>query len=402
MKNRKLFPALTETNQTTDCPDFCDPASACPYNCYPYDYYYLSPPPPSQPPPPLPLSDQNRYISPYVIIIVSVLASFFLLVGYYVIIVKSCFGWCCCSNRQLPHAHQTDVSDEEFLDELENRVDHHPIWFIATVGLQQSIINSIAVCKYKKGEGLIEGTECSVCLNEFQEDETVRLLPKCNHAFHISCIDTWLRAHTNCPMCRAHIVFDAVCGAPPSSADQNSDYADVVVDNRIENSEAGAELSGQNHQGRGSENRVRSADTVSELPEANDQRILKDNVYSDENGGLVAGESIDSSQVGVKGIQERQIKRCASMDSSSAASLFLGLPNFCPLKSEFGSSFDQQEDVENPHSSIIPSEFRLMGSSSIADQHLHLSPVPMKRSFSCSARFFSSKRFRSTNSILPL
>ena len=395
MKNRKLFPAFSETNQTKDCPDFCDPA--CPYNCYPSpDYYYLSPPPP-----PPPLSDQNHYISPYVIILVSVLASFILLFGYYVIIVKSCFGWCCSRNNRQPQA-QTDVSDEEFLDE--NRVDH-PIWFITTAGLQQSIINSITVCKYKKGEGLIEGTECSVCLNEFQEEETVRLLPKCNHAFHISCIDTWLRAHTNCPLCRAHIVFDAVC-APPTSVDQNSDNMDLLVDNQIENSEIGGELSSQNQERNSElcENRARS-DAASELPEANDQRILKDGVYSDENGALVVSDCIDSGQVVAKEIQ--QIKRCVSMDSSSPVSLFLGLANFCPLKSE-GSSFDQQEDVENPHSSIIPkqegansSEFRLMGNSSIS-QHLHLSPVPMKRSFSCGGRFFSSERYRSMNSILPL
>ncbi|XVF36646.1 hypothetical protein REPUB_Repub19eG0075000 [Reevesia pubescens] len=391
MKNRKLFPALTETNQTIYCSDFCDPA--CPYNCYPYpDYYYLSPPPP--PPPPPPLSDQNHYISPFVIIVLSVLASFFLLIGYYVIIVKSCFG-CCCSRNNRQQQAQTDGSDEEFIDG--NRVDH-PIWLITTVGLQQSIINSITVCKYKKGEGLIEGTECSVCLNEFQEEETVRLLPKCNHAFHISCIDTWLRAHTNCPLCRAHIVFDAVC-SPPTSADQNSDNIDLVVDNQIENSEIGGELSTQN-QGRNSE-------VASELPEVNDQRNLKEGVYSDENGALVVSDCIDSSQVVTKEIQ--QIKRCVSMDSSSAARLFLGLANLCPLKSE-GSSLDQQEDVENPHSSIIPkqdeansSEFRLMGNSSIA-QHLHLCPVPMKRSFSCggTGRFFSSKRCRSMNSILPL
>ncbi|XP_022736531.1 RING-H2 finger protein ATL54-like [Durio zibethinus] len=399
MKNRKLFPALTETNQTIDCPpDFCDPA--CPYNCYPYpDYYYLPPPPP--PPPPPPLSDHNHYISPYAIIFVSVLASFFLLVGYYVIKVKSCFGWCCSRNNRQPQA-QTDASDEEFVDE--NQVDH-PIWFITTVGLQQSIINSITVCKYKKGEGLIEGTECSVCLNEFQEEETVRLLPKCNHAFHISCIDTWLRAHTNCPLCRAHIVFDAV-SAPPTSTYQNSDNMDLVVDNQIENSEIGRGMSSQN-QGRSSElyeNRARP-DAAGELPEAVDQRILKDSVYSDENGALVVGDCIDSSQVVAKEMQ--LIKRCVSMDSSSAANLFLGLANFCPLKSE-GSSYDQQDDVENPHSSINPKqegansiEFRLMGNSSIA-QHLHLSPVPMKRSFSCGGRFFSSERCRRKNSILPL
>ncbi|CAN4107935.1 unnamed protein product [Withania somnifera] len=86
------------------------------------------------------------------------------------------------------------VEEEEFSDNK-------------TVGLQPSFISAITICKYTRGEGLIEGTECSVCLSEFQEDETLRILPKCNHAFHIPCIDTWLRTHTNCPMCRSGIVI---------------------------------------------------------------------------------------------------------------------------------------------------------------------------------------------------
>ncbi|TYH18027.1 hypothetical protein ES288_A05G237000v1 [Gossypium darwinii] len=348
MKTRKLFPAVTETNETIECPDFCDPA--CPYNCYPYpDYYYLPPPPP--PPPPPPFSVQNHYISPYVIILVSVLASLILLVGYYVVVVKSCFGWCCSRNNRQSQT-LTDASDEEFLDE--NRIDH-PIWFITTVGLQQSIINSITVCKYKKGDGLIEGTECSVCLNEFQEDETVR-------------------AHTNCPLCRAHIVFNALCSTP-TSADQNPDNMDAIVDNnQTETSEIGGMNSDENRAER-------------ELPEANDQRILKED---DENGVLLASDCMERSSVVAK--EMTQIKRCVSMDSSSsssAASLFLGI----------------QEDVENPVSSIVETqnEVRVMGNSSIS-QHLHLSPVTMKRSFSCGGRFFSSsKRYRSMNSsILPL
>lgn len=84
-------------------------------------------------------------------------------------------------------------------------VEHH-VWYINTVGLQSSVINSIAVCKYKRDDGVVEGTVCAVCLSEFQEGESLRLLPKCNHAFHVSCIDAWLRSHTNCPMCRAPIV----------------------------------------------------------------------------------------------------------------------------------------------------------------------------------------------------
>ncbi|KAE8659263.1 putative DNA binding protein [Hibiscus syriacus] len=367
MKSRRLFPAVTETNDTIDCPDFCDPA--CPYNCYHYpDYYYL-PPPPLPPPPPFLV--ENHYISPYVIIFVSVLASLILLVSYYVVIVKSCFGWCCWRNNRQSRT-PNDASDEEFIDE--NQVDHH-IWFITNVGLQQSIINSITVCKYKKDEGLIEGTECSVCLNEFQEDETVRLLPKCNHAFHISCIDTWLRAHTNCPLCRAHIVSDAL-RSTATPVDQNPVDVDVIVDNQIENSD-----------NIGIENPVDVDENRAErdLSEDNDQRVSKEGIHFEENGSLEVSDCIERSQVEDKEITE--IKRCTSVDSSSsAASLFLGI----------------QGDVENPDSSIGATKDKESGNYSIF-QHLHLSPVPMKRSFSCGGSFFSSsKRYRSMNSILPL
>ncbi|XP_009770096.1 RING-H2 finger protein ATL54-like [Nicotiana sylvestris] len=83
---------------------------------------------------------------------------------------------------------------------------------IRTVGLQPSVVSAITICKYKRGEGLIEGTECSVCLTEFQDDESLRILPKCSHTFHILCIDTWLRSHTNCPMCRTGIVLEQNLG----------------------------------------------------------------------------------------------------------------------------------------------------------------------------------------------
>ncbi|KAK4599200.1 hypothetical protein RGQ29_009309 [Quercus rubra] len=200
---RILFPTLTATSPSSNC--YCD--LACPYNCEPAfpdpDYSYFSPPPP---PPSLTASHSSKFLShhlsTFLIISLSVLVGLLVLISYYVLIVRSCPSWCSRRNNGRTSS-QSDGTDEDFLDE--NHVDH-PIWFITTVGLQQSIISSIAVCKYKKDEGLIEGTECSVCLNEFHEDEMLRLLPKCSHAFHIRCIDTWLRSHTNCPLCRANII----------------------------------------------------------------------------------------------------------------------------------------------------------------------------------------------------
>ncbi|KAD4586324.1 hypothetical protein E3N88_23925 [Mikania micrantha] len=46
------------------------------------------------------------------------------------------------------------------------------------------------------------GKECVICLSDFSKGETVKILPKCNHGFHVRCIDRWLSLHTTCPTCR--------------------------------------------------------------------------------------------------------------------------------------------------------------------------------------------------------
>lgn len=51
-----------------------------------------------------------------------------------------------------------------------------------------------------------ELAECSVCLNEFEDSEPLRLLPKCRHYFHPECIDMWLYSHTTCPLCRRSLL----------------------------------------------------------------------------------------------------------------------------------------------------------------------------------------------------
>lgn len=47
-----------------------------------------------------------------------------------------------------------------------------------------------------------DGLECAVCLCEVCEGEKARLLPKCNHGFHVDCIDMWFQSHSTCPLCR--------------------------------------------------------------------------------------------------------------------------------------------------------------------------------------------------------
>ncbi|KAI3520325.1 hypothetical protein L1887_09673 [Cichorium endivia] len=46
------------------------------------------------------------------------------------------------------------------------------------------------------------GSGCSICLADYKPTDVVRLLPECGHFFHVKCIDTWLKAHPTCPVCR--------------------------------------------------------------------------------------------------------------------------------------------------------------------------------------------------------
>lgn len=125
-------------------------------------------------------------------------------------------------------------TQEDFVDEEHGPQLDHPIWYIRTTGLERSVIESITIFKYKAGEGLIDGTECSVCLSEFREDDSLRLLPKCSHAFHVPCIDTWLQSHQNCPLCRAPVVIaggaEQASLEVPSAADSGSNRMPVEED----------------------------------------------------------------------------------------------------------------------------------------------------------------------------
>ena len=86
------------------------------------------------------------------------------------------------------------------------RVDHIP----ATVRtgknrrLEVSVRNSLPNFVYSKVTHK-EDLDCAVCLSEFEEDETGRVLPNCHHSFHTECIDMWFHSHSTCPVCRAKV-----------------------------------------------------------------------------------------------------------------------------------------------------------------------------------------------------
>ncbi|KAK0599183.1 hypothetical protein LWI29_003038 [Acer saccharum] len=44
--------------------------------------------------------------------------------------------------------------------------------------------------------------DCSICLDEYEDGELCRVIPVCNHMFHLKCIGHWLKDHLTCPICR--------------------------------------------------------------------------------------------------------------------------------------------------------------------------------------------------------
>ncbi|GLJ37774.1 hypothetical protein SUGI_0767800 [Cryptomeria japonica] len=48
----------------------------------------------------------------------------------------------------------------------------------------------------------LEEINCSICLDDYKDKETLRILMDCRHAYHVDCIDAWLKRSSSCPICR--------------------------------------------------------------------------------------------------------------------------------------------------------------------------------------------------------
>jgi len=81
---------------------------------------------------------------------------------------------------------------------------------MANTGMKDKSIKALPSIIYGKSIMPHLATECAICLVEFVEGEGVRVLPSCNHGFHMECVDKWLRSHSSCPTCR-HCLLDSGC-----------------------------------------------------------------------------------------------------------------------------------------------------------------------------------------------
>ncbi|CAN6461550.1 unnamed protein product [Victoria cruziana] len=152
---------------------------------------------------PYPPAPSSTNFSILAIAIIGIVATAFLLVSYYVFVIKCCLNW-----HHFGHRLRAFRSLRDFRpSDPGNRRRPSMVYAPENQGLEEHIIQSIPIFRFKRKDCFLceDSYECSVCLNEFEEGQKLRILPKCGHAFHIDCIDTWLQAHSNCPLCRACI-----------------------------------------------------------------------------------------------------------------------------------------------------------------------------------------------------
>jgi E3 ubiquitin-protein ligase ATL10/75/76/77/78 len=74
---------------------------------------------------------------------------------------------------------------------------------LINTGLRKAAMKALPIVVYissSKPTGL--ASDFPICLTKFGEGEKVQGFPKCNHGFHMECIDKWLCSHSSFPMCR--------------------------------------------------------------------------------------------------------------------------------------------------------------------------------------------------------
>jgi E3 ubiquitin-protein ligase ATL6/9/15/31/42/55 len=168
-----------------------------------------------------------KNFNPSMAIVMVVLVTAFFLLGFFSIYLRRCAG---------PPLGGPDDADDEYPVGLGRRPGVGFTYASASRsrrirGLDRAVLDSFPTMAYadvrahKAGKGALE---CAVCLCEFDDDDTLRLLPRCAHAFHTDCIDAWLASHVTCPVCRAVLAAPDAADAPAAPATERDQVVPPV------------------------------------------------------------------------------------------------------------------------------------------------------------------------------
>ncbi|XP_058758579.1 E3 ubiquitin-protein ligase ATL4-like [Vicia villosa] len=98
-----------------------------------------------------------------------------------------------------------------------------------TTSSSSSVVDSLPLFTFssiKRRSSSVVSGDCAVCLSRFEQNDYLRLLPLCCHAFHAECVDVWLQSNLTCPLCRSAVIASesevVKISRPASSSSDNS------------------------------------------------------------------------------------------------------------------------------------------------------------------------------------
>lgn len=126
--------------------------------------------------------NQTRYNSLEVSFFPELIVLFFF--SYTTAMICRCFKGICFNNNNNNRIYDSDI-EARLIPNL-SQIDKK------TISYEELLNND-------------EDNDCTICLEEFNNDEEIIKL-KCNHLFHLKCIDDWIKKNQSCPLCRVNLL----------------------------------------------------------------------------------------------------------------------------------------------------------------------------------------------------
>ncbi|MED6185467.1 hypothetical protein PIB30_057300 [Stylosanthes scabra] len=114
-----------------------------------------------------------------------------------------------CTRTQVPNNNNRRRSNPTPGSRMTTQIFLEPQHTVLDVGLDEATILGYPKMLYSEAKKLHKNKSyddstscCSICLGDYKGSDVLRILPDCEHVFHLKCIDPWLRLHPTCPLCR--------------------------------------------------------------------------------------------------------------------------------------------------------------------------------------------------------